>query len=91
MSVVSLHRDHPANDVVGSLRRLADEIEAGEHGDWPVTTCVVMLGHTDGERPVEDEQIEQRAYWDTRCFGIRSGVFTVRGLIASVMRKWGSE
>lgn len=92
MSVIQLHQDKPVNDVAASLRRLADEIEAGDHGDWPITTCVVLLGHTDSEsRPDEEGWCWQRVHWDTRGYGTRTDNFTVRGLMATALQKWGSE
>jgi hypothetical protein len=62
VSIVQLRQERPVDNVAESLRRLADEIES-EHGDYPVTTCVVLLGHTDSEYPAGDGAY---ASWDTR-------------------------
>lgn len=90
MSVVQLHKPHAVNDVTATLRRIADQIEAGEHGDWPVTTCVVLLGHTDGEVP-QGEALVQQTYWSTYGAGPRTDIFTVRGLLASAINRWGHD
>lgn len=81
--VVTLHKPAPANDVPATLRRIADELEAGTL-DWPVTTAVVVFGHTGPERPSGDER-RQRNHWTTYGFGPRADSFTIRGLLSSVI------
>lgn len=88
-AVVQLHKERPCNDVAATLRRVADRIEAGEHGDWPVTTCVIVIGHTDAEVPGDDGIIMQQNYWDTYGAGPRCDAFTVRGLLQTVLGRWG--
>ena len=90
MSVVSLHQPKPLDNVADSLRRLADLLEAGEHGDWPVTSCVVLIGHTDAEIPSDGMHL-QACYWQTYGYGPRTDTFTIRGLLATALRKWESE
>lgn len=92
MSVVALYQARPIDDVAHSLRRLADRIEAGEY-DWPITTCIVTLGHTGAETlPDADNVIHHSYHWDTMGFGPRTDVFTVRGLLSTVLHNdWGSE
>lgn len=87
-AVVQLHQPRAIDDVPATLRRIADEIEAGEL-DWPVTTAVVLLGHTDSERPASDGVLMQNNYWSTYGAGPRCDTFTVRGLMATALREWG--
>lgn len=88
--VLQLHKTPPAADVPATLRRLADSIEAGELS-WPVTTAVIVLGHCDSEVPVGNGELRQEAFWSTYGAGPRTDVFTVRGLLASVVNDWGGE
>jgi hypothetical protein len=90
MSVVQLFKPPPCSDVVQSLRGIADQIEAGEHGEYPVTSCIVVLGHTDAET-AEDGVLFQRSYWHTYGLGPRSDSFTLRGLLATVLQRWGHD
>lgn len=87
MTVLKLHQPKPTNDVVRTLRRIADEIEAGEL-EWPVTTAVLIVGHSDAEVPIAGGELRQQSYWTTYGMGPRSDSFTVRGLVASAMRQW---
>jgi hypothetical protein len=90
-NIVQLRQDRPCNDVAATLRRIADEVEAGEHGDWPVTTCVVLLGHTDSEIPAGDGSYAQEMWWHTYGAGPRCDTFTVRGLIATALNRWDHD
>lgn len=89
--VVQLRQERPADNVSASLRALADEIESGKHGDYPVTTCVVLIGHTDSEVLIGNGELAQATFWSTRGYGPRCDAFTVRGLMATALRKWSSE
>lgn len=89
-NILQLHKPKPCADVSATLRRIADQVDAGEHGDWPVTTCVVLLGHTDAEVPTENGDLTQASYWTTFGAGPRCDSFTVRGLMATCLRKWDS-
>jgi hypothetical protein len=91
LNVVQLHQPKPLSDVVATLRRIADEIEAGEHGDWPVTTCVVVIGHSDSEVPVGDDTVNHRYFWQSYGIGPRHDVFTCKGLLAQALHKWGHD
>lgn len=88
-NVLRLHKSAPADDVVSTLRRVADEIEAGEI-EWPVTTAVLVLGHTDAEVPDGDDRVQQ-IYWQTYGMGSRTDVFTVRGVLATVLNSWSDD
>lgn len=90
-NVIRLHQDKPCQNVPATLRRIADEIEANEHGDWPVTTCIVVLGHTDAEVPMEDGSLRQQNYWHTYGAGPRNDVFTVRGLMMTALNRWSDD
>jgi hypothetical protein len=90
MSVVQLHQPAPCNDVVETLRRIADDIESRRHGDWPVTTAIVVIGHTDSEVNDGDNRIQQN-YWQTYGAGPRCDAFTTRGLLATVLSRWGHD
>lgn len=91
MSIVALHKAKPCDDVVSGLRGLADRIEAGEV-DWPVTTCIVVIGHTERESLPDDDGIcLQGSRWDTYGYGPRTDIFTSRGLLMTAMKNWGSD
>ena len=90
-SVVQLHQERPCNDVSATLRRIADKIEAGEHGEWPVTTCIVLIGHTDSDIPMDKSVLCPRNHWSTYAAGPRADVFTVRGLLATCSKEWGQD
>lgn len=90
MNVVPLRPAKPCDDIAGSLRRLADDIEADS--DHPITTCVVVMGHTDAEtNPDENGSCYASTYWRVHGYGPRTDTFTVRGLLASATREWDSE
>jgi hypothetical protein len=90
--IVQLRQERPIDNVSASLRRLADEIEKGEHGKWPVTTCAVLLGHTDSpSNPDADGWQYSDYHFDTRGYGPRNDPFTVCGLMAVCLQKFTSE
>lgn len=90
--IIQLRQERPIDNVSASLRRLADEIEKGEHGEWPVTTCVVLLGHVDSPGNPDDEGwVYLKCHFDTRGYGPRNDPFTTRGLMATCLREWTSE
>jgi hypothetical protein len=89
-NVLQLHKSVPADEVVGTLRRIADDIEGGSL-EWPVTTAVLICGHTDGEVTLSDGSLAEESYWTTYVMGPRTSTFTVRGLVASAMRKWNHD
>jgi hypothetical protein len=86
MNVVPLRQNAPCSDIVATLRLIADEIEQGKHcaSQWPATTAVLVLGHQ-SERPEGPDVIMSRSNWTTHGFGPRHDVFTVRGLLATVL------
>ena len=91
MTVLQLHKPIPADDVVGGLRGLADSIEKGEI-EWPVTTCVVCLGHTGSlSNPDTSGYVWQGVHWRTHGYGPRVDNFTVRGLLSTVIARWDDE
>ncbi len=90
MSILALHTPKPADNVVHGLRKLADMIEAGEF-TYPVTTCVAVIGHTDGETPIGDGRYAQESHWNVFGYGPRNDTFTVRGLLASALRDWDND
>jgi hypothetical protein len=90
VSVLQLHKPFACADVVQTLRRVADDIEAGKHGDWPVTTAIVVIGHSDAEFN-DGKERAQRSYWDTYAAGPRADSFTVRGLLATVISRWNDR
>jgi hypothetical protein len=91
MNVVPITKPQPFNDVTATLRRIADEIDASEHGDWPVTTCVVVIGHSDSETPRGDDEVAHRYYWQSYGIGPRHDSFTCKGLLMTAMHQWGSD
>lgn len=76
--IVALHKPFAPDDIPATLRRIADEIEAGEHG--LKTTCLVVLGHTE-ERPLEDGDKLQSDEFTVFGCGPRCDAFTTRGLL----------
>lgn len=80
-NVVPISKPFSADDIPVTLRRIADEIEADEHG--LMTTCLVVLGHT-GEQVVEGgDKMQQSRYRLFGC-GPRCDTFTTRGLLLTV-------
>lgn len=67
----------PDSDIAGTLRNIADEIEAGEFGI--ISTCVVVTGHTDDR--MEGGQKVCRDRFQIFGAGPRCDIFTVRGLL----------
>lgn len=86
-NIVQLKKPIVADDVPAGLRRLADMIEAGEAHEGPVTTCVVVLGHSQ-DRLAGDE-IQQRADHTLYGYGPRCDLLTVRGLLSLAMVRMG--
>lgn len=82
MSVLQLKKPIAADDVVAGLRGLAGMIEAGDI-EFPVSTCLVILGHTkegrDGDHVIHSSDHELFGY------GPRCDTFTVRGLLATAV------
>lgn len=74
-----------ADDVIKGLRNLADSIEAGDV-DFPPTTVVVLLGHSELGSPGRPGA----TYWRTYGLGPRHDGLTVRGIMASAMTRWES-
>jgi len=90
-AVVHLHQERPCSEVPATLRRIADDIEAGRHGDWPVTTCVLVIGHTGPEIPDPDGNLAQENFWRTYGAGPRCDSFTTRGLLMTAANRWGDD
>lgn len=80
---VNLKKTVPAEDICRGLRRLADAIEAGTEVDWPVTTCLVVIGHT--ESVLKGEIIEDTSHVASYGFGPRCDPFTVAGLLTCAL------
>lgn len=85
MTVVALHKEKPCSDVTATLRRIADEIEAGDI-PWPVTTAIVVLAHRD-EKPTGESSFLEHEQWQTYGFGPRCDTFTCRGVLATVIHR----
>jgi hypothetical protein len=85
-SVVQLHKPPPCEDIVATLRLIADEMESGEHSaaKWPATTAVVIFGH-ETQRPEGENIMMSRSAWTTHGFGPRHDIFTVKGLLATIL------
>lgn len=76
--IVPIQKPFAPDDIPATLRRIADEMEAGEHGLR--TTCLVVLGHTE-ERPMENGDKLQRNVFSLFGCGPRCDAFTIRGLL----------
>jgi hypothetical protein len=87
-NVLELRKPEPCEDIVATLRVIADEIESGEHevAKWPATSAVLIFGH-ETQRPDGEDVVMRRTRWTTHGFGPRNDVFTLRGLIATVIGK----
>ena len=88
-NVLTLHQERPVSDVPRVLRQIADEIDAGDI-DFPITTAVLVVGHVGGEIP-EGMALFSEVNWQTYGFGPRSDVFSVRGLMATALNRWGHD
>jgi hypothetical protein len=86
LKVVELRPKAPCEDIVATLRVIADDIEAGRHdaGSWPATTAILILGHA-SERPDGPDVTLAKYHWHTHGFGPRNDIFTCRGLLATVI------
>ena len=84
--IISLAKIAPQTDIVKGLRNLADLIET-KSDDVPavISTCVVILGHTE-KKLLDNNEIEHSSIWDRWCWGPRNDIFTIRGLLATVLR-----
>jgi hypothetical protein len=80
-NIFELKKPFAPDDIPATLRRIADDIEAGEHG--LMTTCLVVLGHT-AERAGEDGNKVQQERHELFGCGPRCDMFTVRGLLLTV-------
>lgn len=80
MSVVPIRPAVGAEDIAATLRRIADQYEAGEYG--LATTCLVVMGHT-SDRP-ENGGVAQSNTFEMFGLGPRTDIFTVRGLLLTV-------
>jgi hypothetical protein len=86
-NIIKLHQARPAaDDVVKALRNIAD----GKL-DFPATTAVLVVGHTDPEVPCGEGDRGQNLYWSTFGMGPRNDTFTVRGLLMTALNRWGHD
>ena len=88
MTVEAIKKPFAPDEIPVTLRRIADEIEAGEFG--LKTTCIVVLGHTD-ERPMADGNKEHGSYHQVFGIGPRADPLTVRGLLMMAAIKLGDD
>lgn len=77
-NITPIRKPFAPDDIPQTLRRIADDIEKGEFG--LMTTCVVVLGHTE-QRQEPDGSMLQRADYELFGCGPRCDTFTVRGLL----------
>jgi hypothetical protein len=90
MSVVKLHQERPMTDVAATLRQIASDIESGEV-EGPITTAVLLLGHRGKDTPDDSGGYWEDVRWTTYGFGPRADSFSVRGLMATALNRWGFE
>lgn len=88
--VIKLHKQPVQTDLVRGLRNLADKLEAnggaGIGEDMPViTTMVVLAGHTVVTHLPEGD-LAHEVFWELWSWGPRCDAFTVRGLMATVLK-----
>ena len=84
---ISIIRAYPQDDIVGGLRNLADQIEAGEVEDVDViSTVVVCFGHA-RVTPLPDGELEHDIVSSYRAWRPRKDMFTIRGLLATILKR----
>lgn len=72
-----LKPEFPPDDIVSTLRKIAEGYEKGDFGFS--TTCVVVLGHTE-DKMIDGEKYDHDHYEMFGC-GPRCDIFTIRGLL----------
>jgi hypothetical protein len=77
-NIAPIRKPFAPDEIPLTLRRIADEIEAGEYG--LMTTCLVVLGHTE-ERIIENGDKMQRTDHELFGCGPRCDALTTRGLL----------
>ncbi len=78
MSVVPIREAFaPDSDISGTLRNIADQIDAGDFG--VITTCVVVTGHS-SDRMEEGNKVCSNRF-EIFGAGPRCDIYTVRGLL----------
>lgn len=82
--VVDLRLKPEYHNISQTLRRIADEIEAGDFGFMP-SSAVLVIGSTKNGGTKGDEVLEGYTF-ETFGMGERSDVFTINGLLAVAMR-----
>jgi hypothetical protein len=80
-NIVSIAKPFAPDDIPSTLRRIADEIEADKYG--LSTTCLVVLGHTEGAVVESGDKMQRERYELFGC-GPRCDAFTTRGLLLTV-------
>jgi hypothetical protein len=80
-NITPIKKPFAPDDIPAGLRKLADQIEAGEYGLR--TTCLVVLGHT-GERLDGDGDKVHGSDYEMFGYGPRCDTFTTRGLLLTV-------
>lgn len=82
MTVVNLAAEKSYDPaIISGLRALADMLERGEGIDVPVTTCVILMGHS---AVVEGQPYLRFAKW---ALGPRVDPFTVTGLMTVALAR----
>lgn len=76
--VIPIRKPFAPDEIPATLRRIADDIEAGEFGVR--TTCIVVLGHST-EEVVENGDKHQSDNFEVFGCGPRCDIFTTRGLL----------
>ena len=76
--IVALRKSFAPDEIPATLRRIADDIEAGEFG--LMTTCLVVLGHTEDRIESSGDKMQRDVHELFGC-GPRCDAFTVRGLL----------
>lgn len=79
-NIVPITKPFAPDDIVAGLRKLAEQIEAGEYG--LKTTCVVLVGHTE-DRPGDGGDRMHCMSYEIFGYGPRCDTFTVAGLLTT--------
>ena len=80
-NITPIKKPFAPDDIVGGLRKLADQIEAGDYGLR--TTCLVVLGHTGESMDCSGDRVHGSDY-EMFGYGPRCDTFTTRGLLLTV-------
>lgn len=87
MSVVELRKEPEWRDIPATLRRIADEIEAGEH-ECSIAVLVLADERTIKQR---DGGMVHEHGWRTYGMGNAESQFVAKGVLATALNRFDSD